>query len=115
MQAHLAGIHFGEEVPAEEEDQASGKNAKTQEGGDENAPVLHGAFQRSTVAFTQLFKFDFEALLKPSKECGWRFVRVMLVSAQQVHDQGWDDGSRKQIRREHGENYGFRQRHEEIS
>ena len=39
MKPKLPGIHLGEKVPPQKEDQASGQDAEAQKAGDKNAPA----------------------------------------------------------------------------
>ena len=56
-----------------------------------------------------------ESSLRPPEHIRWRFVRVGLVTFQQIHHQRRHQRPRKQVRRQHGEYHRFRQGDEQIA
>ncbi len=73
---------------------------------------MQGGFQQLIVAAAELVEVGFKPALKaPHQRLGP--CRPVLVSAHDVHHESGDERSRKEIRGEHGEDYGFGQRHKQ--
>src|SRR6476660_10486233 len=111
MHAEDAGIHGGEEIFSQKEDQSHGKDAEQQERCNEERAMVHGGAQRAMVRITKLLKPALKTNLKAfewSKEPGAdpEFV-FMLMVLQEVHHQRGDQCAREQVRGHHGEYHGF--------
>src|SRR5258708_2589005 len=116
MHAKGAGIDFGKEVLAQEKDESQRQKAEAEEAGNENPAMLHGPGQHAMVSIAHeleaALKADLQALERSEDVVFHIELVFVLMSAQQVHDQGGYQGPRKQVRGEHGEHHGLGQRNE---
>src|SRR6267378_6717482 len=98
-------VHTGKEVPAQpgnKNDQ--GAEAKHEKGNQENTLVIETSFQQAAIAAVKFL----EGCLKPFLEAYQRIAAggvsgFLLFSPQQVLCHGRNDGPRKEIRGQHGE------------
>src|SRR5208337_1704100 len=77
----------------------------------ESFPVFECGFQQLPVAAAESFKPALESALPFSYKASW-LGHAVLMSAHDKHHHGRDQGTRQQIRRQHGKAHGLGQRNE---
>src|SRR5207302_10947502 len=70
--------------------------------------------QQAAIAVTKSLEGRFKTLLKSNKRVTAWDALFVFISPQQVLGHGRNDGPRKQVRGEHGENDCLGERHKEI-
>src|ERR1700735_1107047 len=116
MELESTAVHAGEEVPAQPGDQDYERTKTTREEcNQEDAPMMETYLQQSAITAVKPLESALEALLKPDQRIADNGIsRIPFFSAQQVFGHRRNDGPRKKIRGQHGENDGFCERHKEV-
>ena len=114
MQDERAGVAAGEEVLPEEGKQQKRAEAEQQEDGNEDHAGRDEPFQQTRIAAAHLLEPSLKSALKTGQDISRRH-RMVVVRLQQIHRQRWHQCSRENVRRQHGEDDRFGQRHEEIA
>jgi hypothetical protein len=118
VQLKLAGVHAGEEVLSEERIQEGRRSdGEDEEDQHEDAGMADAEIQHAPIAAADALEAVLESLLKRDEwitGAPWVIAFGGVMLAQHVFRHGWDQGSREQVRRQHGEDDGFGQRYEEV-
>ena len=69
--------------------------------------------QRAAVTFAHTFEAMHEAALRSGEDIVSGGILLAVLALEKVHGHGRHQGSREQIRGQHGENHGLGQGHEE--
>src|SRR6185437_7818983 len=115
MQPHLPGIDAGEKITAKKKDQPAGENTEPEKDASKKSAMFHDGFKRVAVGTAKALEQALKPRLKPPEDIGRRLVGIVFVTPQQVHDERGNEGSRKQVRRQHGEDNRFSQGNEQIT
>jgi hypothetical protein len=106
MQFEAAGINAGEEVLTEPWNYDRQRSqTRSEEGQEKNPAMLEAVLQQVAITFTHAFECGFESTLYSNKHIAVRcrsFVRSVVPKKVLGHSR--NDGSRQEIRRQHGEN-----------
>ena len=114
MQADLARVHIGEEVAAQHRVEQAGQQAKTEKKQDEALAVREGGRQGQRVGPAHMLKLRVKTSVQPLQQAGLGVCLGCFVHpAHQQHDQGWNQGTRQEVRRDHGKYNGHRQRNKQ--
>src|ERR1035437_263558 len=112
VQPYQAGVNRWKKILSQEEHPDQRQQAERKKKAGEQPAMLDRSFQQLVVAAAELVETPFKSALKSSHE-RLRAGRLMLVSSHDVHHEGGDERSRKEIRGQHGEDHGLGERHEE--
>ena len=115
VQADQAGVHAREEIAAQNQDDAAPRARQNRRNRDHEGPgVIEARAQRADGSRSRMRS---KPCAKPRCDrekdivAGGMFLAV--VALEKVHGHGRHQGSRKQIRGQHGEDHGFGQGHEQ--
>src|SRR5271165_3206585 len=111
MQTNQAGIDRREEIFPENEDQRHRQQAEKNKADGEQLSMFQRGLQNLLVAAAELLEPALESALEFSQKAPG-LLGTVFVAAHDVHHQGWDQGPRQQVGRQHGEADGFGQRDE---
>src|SRR5271157_2220763 len=114
MKPHQAGVNRREEVFAQEEHQAHRQNTEREKARREQFLMSEGGFQKLVITTAKLLETALERSLVTPEDRLWS-SSLMLMTPHDVHHQRRDQGPREEIRSQHCEHHGFRQRHEQVS
>src|SRR5713226_10480970 len=114
MKFESSAVHAGKEVAAQPRDQNCQRpKANREEPDQESAPVMETSLQQAAIAPTESLEGCLKTLLKSYQRIAAGGVSAFF-SPQQVLGHSRDDGPGEKIRRQHGENHCFGERHKEI-
>src|SRR5208337_494153 len=118
VQANLAGVHAGEEVAAQKENESRGEKAEGQETRGKKRAVVQGSGERTAIGTAETLESALKDLLVAAEEthplASVLVGMVLVFRTQQVHRHRRHDGARPHVGGQHGEADGFGKRHEEV-
>ena len=117
MKLESAAVNTGEEVPAQPRNQDCQRSETSHEERDqERAPVMEADLQEAAIAATKSLEGCLKAFLKSHQRiAAGRISGLLFLAPQQILGHGRNDGSRKEIRGQHGEHYRLGERHKQVS
>src|SRR6266446_4764739 len=115
MQLERTAVNAWKEVAAQPRNQNRKRaEAACEERNQESAPVAEANLQQAAIAVTKSLEGLFKTLLKSNQRVTAWGARFMFISPQQVFGHCRNDGPRKEIGGQHGENHCFGEWHKEI-
>src|SRR3984885_13114392 len=117
MKFETAAVHTGEEVLAQPRNQNCQRaKAEGEERNQEGTPVIETELNQAVIPLTEAFKGLLKALLNPyQRVSGGRGAGLLVIAAQEILRDGWDDRPGEKVRRQHGASHGLGERHKETS
>ncbi|KAH1281930.1 hypothetical protein KXX11_004027, partial [Aspergillus fumigatus] len=112
VQADQPRIDGREEVAPEHREQPAGGQAEQQEARNEATAARQQGTEDQHIAAAQVLEAGVKAQVQAPQDMGAAAFVARGVAHQQ-HHQGRHQGARQQVRGQHGEHHGLRQRHEQ--
>src|ERR1017187_8519623 len=119
VETHGAGIHRRKEIASDQRRKAQGAGDKQEEAAQHRQAVIHAPAQQRTVGRPHQLEAPVEDIMRAPDQTRAAF-RVLAecvdldLGAEHVVHHGGDQGARKKIRCQHGENHGHGKRCEQV-